>query len=144
MHQTILFLKSPVNVNVICLTPEMEEKFKETVKNKKLKHTKTQPHIEILGDSHVKNIGAEVFQHHKQALAFSMPDANMDCLIHNLNTRTAHLTPQDFFILIDGTNDFELCKNSNEEKLKVSVNIENYRNVLTQAAHKCSSIHSAT
>ena len=128
------FQSSQTTVTVIYLSPEKEREYRKSVRNRRINTQETKeykPQVEILGDSHVKGISAILKQSHNKVSSITMPGAPIQQLINNLNCKTAHLTPHDFFVFVGGTNDLKI----DNSLISASFNKIHLDSVLSQAKH---------
>lgn len=130
-----VFADSCVKVTVVYLRDAEEKKYREKLSNKKLKDTEpsTIPKIELLGDSHTRDLGRLIKQQNpnKETLVTVKPGATTKMLCERLNAYTAHLTPEDVLFIMSGTNDI---KKRNREI--ISNYYENEReDIISQGGH---------
>ena len=114
--------------------PESEENhFRNSVRNRRLRNQEyvNKSHIEIVGDSHVRDLAGYIKSKHESVMAYFKPGANMEALTHNLNVATAHLTPNDALVFIGGTNNFQ----SRNNVITAKYDSQAFKNVLSQSLH---------
>lgn len=131
-----IFENSPTKVRVLYLDEKNEEAFTKVVRNKRFRK-KMKPRtnrLEIVGDSHVKNLGpilSAASSDNLETYALAYPGATTGKITKDFNLITSHLTPEDNLLIMTGTNDIK----EDDKSVVLNMHMDDRSNMLSQAKH---------
>lgn len=103
-----VFINSNTKITVVYLHDKEENEYRKTINNKKMKSTvkKTIPRVEVLGDSHVRDMGLMLKSKLRTptVMVNTQPGATVNQICHRLNHKVSLLKPCGVLFVMAGTN----------------------------------------